>query len=138
MNKHEMWEYVKKIETQFHNLSDRIWETPETCYMEQKSMGAYLSELEKNNFKITKGIAGIPTAFVGECGSGEPVIAFLGEFDALAGLSQYPNVFQKKPLKEGGNGHGCGHNLLGSAALQAAVALKNWMEDTGTTATIRL
>ena len=77
MNKHEMWEYVEKIESQFHDLSDRIWETPETCYMEQKSMEAYLSELEKNNFKITKGIAGIPTAFIGECGSGEPVIAWL-------------------------------------------------------------
>ena len=95
MNQHEMWKYVEKIETQFHELSDKVWETPETCYMEQKSMGAHLSELKKNKFRITKGIAGIPTAFVGECGSGEPVIAFLGEFDALAGLSQYPNMFRK-------------------------------------------
>ena len=137
VNKHEIWEYVEKIEEQFHNLSDRVWETPETCYMEHKSMKAHISELENNQFRVTKGIAGIPTAFIGEAGSGGPVIAFLGEFDALSGLSQFPDVFRKKALQDGGNGHGCGHNLLGSAALQAAVALKNWMAVTKTIGTVR-
>ena len=137
MNKHEIWEYVEEIESQFHTLSDQVWDTPETCYMEYKSMKAHISELEKNQFNIIKGIAGIPTAFVGESGSKGPVIAFLGEFDALSGLSQYSDIFHKKPIIEGGNGHGCGHNLLGSAALQAAVALKNWMAISKMPGTVR-
>jgi aminobenzoyl-glutamate utilization protein B len=74
---------------------------------------------------------------IGEAGSGGPVIAFLGEFDALAGLSQKADVFERDPVIDGANGHGCGHNLLGSAAMLAATAVKTWLEKTGTPGRVR-
>lgn len=86
---------------------------------------------------MTENAAGIPTALVGEWGEGGPVIAFLGEFDALAGLSQAADVAEPRPLVEGGNGHGCGHNMLGSAAMQAATALRDWMREAGVPGRVR-
>ncbi|CAJ0995558.1 p-aminobenzoyl-glutamate hydrolase subunit B [Sodalis praecaptivus] len=83
--------------------------------------------LEQQGFRIERGIAGIPTAMVGEAGEGGPVIAILGEYDALPGLSQQADVAEPRPVTAGGNGHGCGHNLLGSAALQAASAVKDFL-----------
>ena len=73
------------------------------------------------------GVAGEPTAFVAEFGSGKPVIAILGEFDALPGLSQ-DTVPERKPLRAGDAGHGCGHHLFGTASVAAAIALKQWMQ----------
>ena len=137
MNKHIIWEYVEKLEPRFHALADQVWSTPETCYGEHLSMEAHYSELIHHGFKVKKGIAGIPTALIAEAGTKGPVIAFLGEYDALAGLSQQSDIFEEKPIKKNGNGHGCGHNLLGSAAMQAATSLKNWMTETGTEGTIR-
>ncbi|MDA9702983.1 amidohydrolase, partial [Paracoccaceae bacterium] len=84
-----------------------------------------------------KGIANIPTAVVGEYGTDGPIIAFLGEYDALAGLSQKADVFHQDPVKKGENGHGCGHNLLGSASMQAAVALKEWLKDSNLPGVVR-
>tara|TARA_B100000287_G_scaffold420516_1_gene459990 strand:- start:4703 stop:6121 length:1419 start_codon:yes stop_codon:yes gene_type:complete len=137
LNKHIIWEYVEKLEPRFHALADQVWSTPETCYGEHLSMEAHYSELIHHGFKVKKGIAGIPTALIAEAGTKGPVIAFLGEYDALAGLSQQSDIFEEKPIKKNGNGHGCGHNLLGSAAMQAATSLKNWMTETGTEGTIR-
>ena len=137
MNKHIIWEYVEKLEPRFHALADQVWSTPETCYGEHLSMEAHYSELIYHGFKVKQGIAGIPTALIAEAGTKGPVIAFLGEYDALAGLSQQPDIFEEKPIKKNGNGHGCGHNLLGSAAMQAATSLKNWMTETGTEGIIR-
>ena len=85
----------------------------------------------------TKGIANIPTAVVGEYGTDGPIIAFLGEYDALAGLSQKADVFHQDPVKKGENGHGCGHNLLGSASMQAAVALRDWLKDSNLPGVVR-
>ena len=137
MNKHIIWEYVEKLEPRFHALADQVWSTPETCYGEHLSMEAHYSELIHHGFKVRQGIAGIPTALIAEAGTKGPVIAFLGEYDALAGLSQQSDIFEEKPIKKNGNGHGCGHNLLGSAAMQAATSLKNWMTETGTEGIIR-
>ena len=137
MNKHEVWEYVEKLETRFNTLADQVWSTPETCYAEKKSMEAHSKELENNGFTVKRNVADIPTAIIGESGSNGPVIAFLGEYDALAGLSQEPDIFEEKPIKKGGNGHGCGHNLLGSASMQAAVALRNWLVASGIDGVIR-
>ena len=137
MNKHIIWEYVEKLEPRFHALADQVWSTPETCYGEHLSMEAHYSELIHHGFKVKQGIAGIPTALIAEAGTKGPVIAFLGEYDALAGLSQQSDIFEEKPIKKNGNGHGCGHNLLGSAAMQAATSLKNWMRETGTEGIIR-
>src|SRR4051812_49934920 len=87
--------------------------------------------LEREGFRITENVAGIPTAVMGEAGDGGPVIAILGEYDALPGLSQVAGIAEPKELERGGNGHGCGHNLLGSAALLAATAGKNYRSESG-------
>ena len=137
MNKHEVWEYVEKLEPRFHALADQVWSTPETCYAEKKSMEAHSKELENNGFKVKGNIADIPTAIMGESGTRGPIIAFLGEYDALAGLSQESDLFEEKPINKSENGHGCGHNLLGSAAMQAAVALRDWIIDAGIDGIIR-
>jgi len=110
-------------------LSDRIWGIPETCYAEHLSAAEHASELEHQGFRVARRIAGIPTAVMGEAGEGGPVIAFLGEYDALPGLSQEAGATRPIPVEQGGNGHGCGHNLLGSASLLAAVAVRNWLRD---------
>jgi aminobenzoyl-glutamate utilization protein B len=85
------------------------------------------AELLAQGFRIRENIAGIPTAIIGEAGEGGPVIAILGEYDALPGLSQEAGKAVHSPIEAGGHGHGCGHNLLGSAALLAATAVKDWL-----------
>ncbi len=136
-NKHVIWDFVSKNQKRFQELTDKVWSTPETCYSEQNSMSAHVDELIYHGFSVTKGIANIPTAVVGEYGTDGPIIAFLGEYDALAGLSQKADVFHQDPVKKGENGHGCGHNLLGSASMQAAVALKEWLKDSNLHGVVR-
>ena len=136
-NKHVVWDFVSRNQKRFQELADKVWSTPETCYSEQNSMSAHVDELKYHGFSVTKGIANIPTAVVGEYGYGGPIIAFLGEYDALAGLSQKADVFHQDPVKKGENGHGCGHNLLGSASMLAAVALRDWLKDSNLTGVVR-
>ena len=83
--------------------------------------------LEENGFRVTRGVAEIPTAFVAEFGSGKPVIGILGEFDANPGISQKKQP-TKDPLVKGAAGHGCGHNLYGTGSLGAAIAIKEMIE----------
>ncbi|MEE9428923.1 MAG: M20 family metallopeptidase [Paracoccaceae bacterium] len=137
MNKHPIWDYVEKSQERFHALSDEVWATPETCYAEKQSVAAHIAELKHQDFKVTENVADIPTAVMGEAGEGGPVIAILGEFDALAGLSQQADLAEQSAIVDGANGHGCGHNMLGSAAMLAAVALRDWMRETGTPGTVR-
>lgn len=137
MNQHPIWPHIEANEERLRALSDAVWATPETCYGETLSVAAHIAELEHHGFKITREAAGIPTAVIGEAGEGGPVIAILGEFDALAGLSQQADLAEPAPLEDGANGHGCGHNMLGAAALLASVALKNWLEETGTPGRVR-
>ncbi|MEX0339061.1 MAG: M20 family metallopeptidase [Arenibacterium sp.] len=137
MNENPLWSFVDAAQGRFKALSDRVWATPETCYAEEASVAAHVEELTYQGFDVHRAVAGIPTAVMGEAGQGGPVIAFLGEFDALAGLSQQADVFEKAPLQAGANGHGCGHNLLGSAAMLAASAVKSWLEETGTPGRVR-
>ena len=136
-NKHVIWDFVSRNQKRFQELADKVWSTPETCYSEQNSMSAHVDELIYHGFSVTKGIANIPTAVVGEYGTDGPIIAFLGEYDALAGLSQKADVFHQDPIKKGANGHGCGHNLLGSASMQAAVALRDWLKDSNLPGVVR-
>ena len=137
MNEHPVWSLVEAAAPRLVDLSHRVWATPETCYAERQSVAAHAEELRAQGFDVTENPAGIPTAVIGEWGEGGPVIAFLGEFDALAGLSQEADLAEQKPLTAGANGHGCGHNLLGSASMLAAVALRDWLEQTGTPGTVR-
>ncbi len=133
----QIFDTIEKKKEIFTELANRVWETPETCYMETLSAAAHREMLEAQGFAITDNVAGIPTALIGEAGEGGPVIAFLGEFDALAGLSQKAGEISHDPLLAGANGHGCGHNLLGSASMLAATAMKDWLEATGTPGRVR-
>src|SRR6202051_4715441 len=126
-NRSDIWLGVDAIKPRFIALSDKIWAMPEVCYTEACSSAEHTAMLEQHGFRVTSNVAGIPTAVVGEAGEDGPVIAFLGEYDALPGLSQEAGVAEPRPLVTGGHGHGCGHNLLGSAALLAATAVKDWL-----------
>ena len=128
-NRNDIWRRVDEIKPRFIDLSDRIWGMPEINYTEVRSMAEHAAELRHQGFRVTEGGAGIPTAVVGEAGEGGPLIAFLGEFDALPELSQEAGVAEHRPVAAGGPGHGCGHNLLGSAALLAATAVKDWLAE---------
>jgi aminobenzoyl-glutamate utilization protein B len=132
-----LWSLIDQKAPAFIDLSDRVWGMPETCYMEESSVAEHVALLEAEGFRVAKHVAGIPTAVMGEAGEGGPVIAFLGEFDALSGLSQEAGVAEHRPVQAGGNGHGCGHNLLGSAALLAASALKDWLKEKGLPGRVR-
>ena len=126
-NRSEIWRGVDAIKPRFVALADRVWAMPEVCYTEARSSAEHVAELRHQGFRISENVAGIPTALMGEAGEGGPVIAFLGEYDALPGLSQEAGVAEHRPIETGGHGHGCGHNLLGSAALLAATAVKDWL-----------
>src|SRR6202051_2425234 len=126
-NRNDIWRGVYAIKARFIALSDRVWAMPEVCYTEARSAAEHLAELQRQGFRITENVADIPTALIGEAGEGGPVIAFLGEYDALPGLSQEAGVAESRPVETGGHGHGCGHNLLGSAALLSATAVKDWL-----------
>ncbi len=125
----QIWSFIDETRGPFCDLSDTLWETPEVNYTEYRSAQLLAEMLETQGFRVARGIAGIPTAMMGEAGSGGPVIAILGEYDALPGLSQQADVAEPVPVVAGGNGHGCGHNLLGTAALQAASAVKAWLAE---------
>ena len=126
-NRSDIWRGIDVIKPRFIDLADRVWAMPEVCYTEARSAAEHLAELRHQGFRITENVADIPTALIGEWGEGGPVIAFLGEYDALPGLSQEAGVAEPRPIEAGGHGHGCGHNLLGSAALLAATAVKDWL-----------
>src|SRR5262252_452975 len=125
----DVWRLVDAKRDLLIALSDRVWGIPELAYAERRSAAEHAAVLEHEGFRVTTGIAGIPTAVVGEAGDGDPVIALLGEFDALPGLSQEAGVAEPRPVEAGGNGHGCGHNLLGAGALLAATAVKDYLAE---------
>ncbi|WP_108662861.1 M20 family metallopeptidase [Acuticoccus kandeliae] len=136
-NSERIWDHVDARREAYLELSDRIWGMPEIAYTEFRSSAEHKAMLEAEGFAITEEVAGIPTAIMGEAGEGGPIIAFLGEYDALPGLSQEAGIAEPKPLEGNGYGHGCGHNMLGSAALLAATALKNYLAETGQPGRVR-
>ncbi|MEK9281056.1 amidohydrolase [Bradyrhizobium sp. ISRA442] len=126
-NSDAVWCLVEEKAPGFHRLSDHVWDKPELNYSEFAASAAHEKMLREQGFRVETKIAGLPTALMGEAGEDGPVIAILGEFDALPGLSQEAGVPFRRPLVSGGNGHGCGHNVLGAAALLAATAVKDWL-----------
>jgi aminobenzoyl-glutamate utilization protein B len=104
------------------DVSEKIWGFSETALKETKSAALLADVLQKEGFQVTRGVAEMPTAFVASAGSGAPVVGILAEYDALPGLSQVGGLSKKTPLVAGAPGHGCGHNLLGTAAVAAAIA----------------
>ncbi|MGD9804743.1 MAG: M20 family metallopeptidase [Hyphomicrobiaceae bacterium] len=136
-NTDRIWSLVDAKREPFQGLSDRVWAMPEIAYTEHKSVAEHIAMLEAEGFRVTQDLAGIPTAVMGEAGEDGPVIAILGEYDALPGLSQVGGIAEPKPLVAGGHGHGCGHNMLGSAALLAATAVKDLLAEQGIKGRVR-
>ena len=129
---------LKKMDSkseQYEKIALQIWDWAEMGYQEVQSSALLQKALADEGFRIEKGVAGIPTAFVAEYGSGSPVIGVLGEFDALPGLSQ--KAIPQKETAGGVAGHACGHHLFGTASAAAAIAAKDWLEAGGHKGTIR-
>ena len=118
----------------YAGVAKQIWAFAEVGYQEQKSSALLQQQLRAAGFQVTAGVADIPTAFVATFGSGKPVIGIVGEFDALPGLSQEAQTAMRHAIEDNAPGHGCGHNLLGTGALAAAVAVKEWLASSGTPA----
>ncbi len=118
---------IEQHQSKLIQISDSIWAQAETAFQEDNSSRILADYAEANGFTVERGVAGMPTAFVATYGSGKPVISVLGEYDALPGISQKAQP-TKSPLNEGAAGHGCGHNLFGTASLGAAVAVKELIE----------
>ncbi|ARK30496.1 amidohydrolase [Halalkalibacter krulwichiae] len=136
MSKQNILRFLENHQSEFTDMAREIWENPQVAYEEDFASSLQMSKLEEEGFTIQTPIAGIHTAFVAEYGTGNPVIGILGEYDALPGLSQKVTTVQKEILSNG-PGHGCGHNLLGTAGVEAVIALKKVMEEEGLVGTIR-
>lgn len=119
-------ESIEAKRTVYGGIAREIWAFAEVGYQETRSSALLQQQLRSAGFSVRAGVADIPTAFVASFGSGKPVIAIIGEYDALPGLSQEP-VPRRSAVVAEGAGHGCGHNLLGTGALAAAVAVKEWL-----------
>ena len=136
-NEEDIWKLVDNKSEDYIRFSDRVFDIPEILYKEFQSVYEHTQMLKKEGFNVTEGICNMPTAVLGEYGESGPIIAILGEFDALPGLSQEAGIAEHKPIENAGNGHGCGHNLLGAASLLAATAVKDWIEKNNIKARIR-
>ncbi len=130
---------VEAKQHRYISLANEIWSLAEMRYAEFRSAELHASLIEEAGFKVNRGVANMPTAFVAEAGSGGPVIGFLGEYDALAGLSQESGALTCMPAAGAAtsNGHGCGHHLLGSAAHLAAVVARDYFAANNIDATVR-
>lgn len=136
-DKPDLTKIINSKSKNFTDLSDQIWDRPELNYEEYFACDAHTSLLEKEGFHVTRNVAGIPTAVMGEAGTEGPIIAILGEYDALPGLSQEAGIAIQKPIIDGGKGHGCGHNLLGAGSLLAATAVKEYLAASGIKGRVR-
>lgn len=119
------------------SMSDRLWDHPEVGFQETFAAELFCDTLNALGFQVERGLAEIPTAFSGVYGEGKPVIGFLGEFDALPGLSQTAGTLTKCPIQDDAPGHGCGHNLLGVGSLAAALAVKRYLQDNHLPGTVK-
>ena len=127
---------INNHQNQFEEVAIRIWDYAEVGYQEYKSSSLLKEQLLKEGFSIKSNIANMPTAFVAEYGQGFPVIAILGEFDALPGVAQSSSPF-KESYKDNQAGHACGHHLFGAGSAWASVAIKEWLSANNQQGTIR-
>ena len=137
-------EYIKEISEKidskkgyYAEISNKIWEFAEPRFQEYRSSELLQHVLKQAGFSIKADLAGEKTAFIAEYGSGKPVIAFLGEFDALPGLSQKADAAERIPANTGSCGHGCGHQLIGTGTLASVIALKDFVKEHNLQGTIR-
>ncbi|WP_031426262.1 amidohydrolase [Flavimarina sp. Hel_I_48] len=134
-NKAKILKQIDAKATEYGEIAHKIWSLAEMGYKEEKSTVLLQKTLEDEGFTVSKGVAGMPTAFVASYGSGSPVIAVLGEYDALPGLSQKA-VSHKESMGDVA-GHACGHHLFGTASMAAAIAMKNYLVSTGKSGTVK-
>ena len=126
---------LDKEADRYANIALTIWDYAEMGYQEEKSSALLQKTLAEEGFTIKKGVAGIPTAFIAEYNNGGPVIAILGEYDALPGLSQKAVAYKVSNGKRAG--HACGHHLFGTASAAAAISLKNYVKKNKIKGTVR-
>lgn len=136
MRKKDILSWFEENEAIFSDVAKQIWDHPELGYTESFASALQIKVLEEAGFSVTSGVGDVPTAFVAEYGAGKPIIGVLGEFDALPGLSQQVSA-EFSPVIQNGPGHGCGHNLLGTAGVEAVIALKEQIHAEKLTGTIR-
>ncbi len=118
-------------------IAEKLWTLAEVGYQETQSSAYLQDKLKAEGFAVEAGVADIPTAFVAEYGEGEPVIAILAEYDALPGINQDKSP-TRAPIEGKAAGHACGHNLFAAGSYGAAVAVKDWLKESGTAGTVRL
>lgn len=133
----EILNFLEAKTNHFAKIAKDIWTYAELGYQEEKSSTLLQETLKAAGFEVRAGVAEIPTAFVASYGQGKPVIAILGEFDALPGVSQ-DAVPYRKERSDCTSGHACGHHLFGTASSAAAIAIKRWLKKTGSSGTIRM
>ena len=136
----EKQEIIRQLDEalpKYGKIAHEIWELAELGFLETQSTQLLQRHLEEEGFKITKGVADMPTAFVAEYGNGKPVIGLLAEYDALPGMAQKA-VPDRVAIEGQKAGHACGHHLFGTGSMAAAVQVKNWLEQSGKSGTIRL
>ena len=129
-------DWLDKNQARFTAMADEIWRNPELAWEEFKSSRLQTEYLKDEGFSITWDVGDMNTAFVAEWGEGRPILGFIGEYDALPGLSQ-KNQPTKEAIVDGGPGHGCGHNLLGTGAVASAVAVQKWLKSEGVSGAVR-
>ncbi|MGG5329309.1 amidohydrolase [Enterococcus sp. AZ163] len=136
--KEQISQMIEAKRDKFIAAADRIWSTPETRFATEKSVQPFYEILEEEGFEVEKGLADMDHSFVATYGSGKPIIGILAEYDALSNLSQVADLGEQKAEVPGGNGHGCGHNLLGTGALAGAVGIKDYIAANQLEGTIKL
>lgn len=129
--------HIDSHSAKYGAIAQEIWDLAELGYMEEKSSELLQTTLSESGFHVEAGVAEIPTAFIASYGSGNPVIAILAEYDALPGITQ-DRVPVRQPLAGAESGHACGHHLFGAGSTAAAIAVKEWLESSGMSGTIRL
>jgi aminobenzoyl-glutamate utilization protein B len=128
--------WLDQNRSHFIKIADQIWSNPEVAWHEFKASRWQADYLEEHGFHINWDIGDIPTAFMAEWGQGKPILGFIGEYDALPGLSQKLQP-DREPVENGAPGHGCGHNLLGTGGLAAAAAVRQWLQSNRRPGTVR-
>lgn len=129
---------MEKYEDRLTNLNAEIWDLAELKFQERKSCERMTAFLEQEGFHVERNVTDIPTAYVGTYGSGKPIIGILAEYDALSGLSQVADLPEKKERKGISTGHGCGHNLLGTGSIGAALKVRDYLKETGNSGTVKI
>jgi len=129
-------DHLKENDEELSYIAKDIWDHPQVALQEEYAAKLLAGKMEADGFTVTWGAGGMSTAFIAEWGEGSPTIGFLGEYDALPGLSQALSS-QRSPLQAGEPGHGCGHNLFGTACMGSVMALKRAMISAGISGKIR-